>query len=427
MDHRLLPLVHRPVRAPARHDRRTSWSTSCATGAGVELLDGDESASTCRRASVLEGRPRHQHPPDRVRREPARPQRRRRGDCRDLAVPLGARRSRGWIDNFVEIHVATSLEDCEARDVKGLYAKARSARSRSSPASPTRTRRRSNPEIRIETRAAPRRSPPPKSSTWLEAAPGSALTSYLKFAVSHRSASTTARAGRLRHARFRRRLGDDVEGAGCHSESPPAFADRPHGDAGGRGTFTTSPTQALASTATRHHHATPTPRSTARPPCTRRGRRSTRKPTPPADRHLGQRDREPAVAHVVHRRPPGRDQAAHEPCSAARVEVGDRRRPPSRPCTTAAHSEPPSSGRVAPRTTIVVTVAQCPAARPSSSSMSPTTPTTGVGWMSRRATRCRTRRCRRSPGCRAHRTPRSCRRRLRRTATSPRGARGCRS
>jgi adenylylsulfate kinase len=32
---------------------------------------------------------------------------------------------RGWIDNFVEVHVATTLEDCEARDVKGLYAKAR--------------------------------------------------------------------------------------------------------------------------------------------------------------------------------------------------------------------------------------------------------------------------------------------------------------
>jgi len=32
---------------------------------------------------------------------------------------------RGWIDNFVEIHVATPLEECEARDVKGLYAKAR--------------------------------------------------------------------------------------------------------------------------------------------------------------------------------------------------------------------------------------------------------------------------------------------------------------
>jgi adenylylsulfate kinase len=32
---------------------------------------------------------------------------------------------RGWIENFVEIHVATTLEECEARDVKGLYAKAR--------------------------------------------------------------------------------------------------------------------------------------------------------------------------------------------------------------------------------------------------------------------------------------------------------------
>jgi adenylyl-sulfate kinase len=32
---------------------------------------------------------------------------------------------RRWIDEFVEIHVATTLEECEARDVKGLYAKAR--------------------------------------------------------------------------------------------------------------------------------------------------------------------------------------------------------------------------------------------------------------------------------------------------------------
>lgn len=29
-------------------------------------------------------------------------------------------------DKFIEIHVATPLEECEARDVKGLYAKARS-------------------------------------------------------------------------------------------------------------------------------------------------------------------------------------------------------------------------------------------------------------------------------------------------------------
>jgi adenylylsulfate kinase len=32
---------------------------------------------------------------------------------------------RSWIEHFVEIHVATTLEVCEARDVKGLYAKAR--------------------------------------------------------------------------------------------------------------------------------------------------------------------------------------------------------------------------------------------------------------------------------------------------------------
>jgi len=32
---------------------------------------------------------------------------------------------RAMTNDFVEIHVATSLEECEARDVKGLYAKAR--------------------------------------------------------------------------------------------------------------------------------------------------------------------------------------------------------------------------------------------------------------------------------------------------------------
>jgi adenylylsulfate kinase len=32
---------------------------------------------------------------------------------------------RSYMDDFVEIYVATSLEDCEARDVKGLYQRAR--------------------------------------------------------------------------------------------------------------------------------------------------------------------------------------------------------------------------------------------------------------------------------------------------------------
>jgi adenylyl-sulfate kinase len=38
---------------------------------------------------------------------------------------VGRDEVRSWTQNFVEVYVATSLEVCEARDVKGLYAKAR--------------------------------------------------------------------------------------------------------------------------------------------------------------------------------------------------------------------------------------------------------------------------------------------------------------
>ena len=58
---------------------------------------------------------------------------------------------RDWIDHFVEIHVATSLDECEARDVKGLYAKARAGEipeftGVSDPYEPP-----LDPEIRVET------------------------------------------------------------------------------------------------------------------------------------------------------------------------------------------------------------------------------------------------------------------------------------
>ena len=33
---------------------------------------------------------------------------------------------RGLCKNFIEVHVSTSIEECERRDIKGLYAKARS-------------------------------------------------------------------------------------------------------------------------------------------------------------------------------------------------------------------------------------------------------------------------------------------------------------
>src|SRR5690349_3264206 len=76
---------------------------------------------------------------------------------------------RGWMTNFIEIHVATSLEDCEARDVKGLYAKARAGEipeftGVSDPYEPP-----LDPEIRLETAG---RSPSESAAevvAWLEA------------------------------------------------------------------------------------------------------------------------------------------------------------------------------------------------------------------------------------------------------------------
>ena len=74
---------------------------------------------------------------------------------------------RGWIDNFVEIHVATSLADCEARDVKGLYAKARAGEipeftGVSDPYEPP-----LNPEIFIETAGKTPEESAAEVITWL--------------------------------------------------------------------------------------------------------------------------------------------------------------------------------------------------------------------------------------------------------------------
>jgi adenylylsulfate kinase len=58
---------------------------------------------------------------------------------------------RSWIDNFIEIYVATPFEVCEDRDVKGLYAKARAGdipqfTGLDDPYEPP-----LNPEIRVDT------------------------------------------------------------------------------------------------------------------------------------------------------------------------------------------------------------------------------------------------------------------------------------
>jgi len=75
---------------------------------------------------------------------------------------------RGWVEHFVEIHVATPVEECEARDVKGLYARARAGEipeftGVTDPYEPP-----VDPEIRLETTG---RTPPESAAAvlgWLE-------------------------------------------------------------------------------------------------------------------------------------------------------------------------------------------------------------------------------------------------------------------
>lgn len=76
---------------------------------------------------------------------------------------------RSWIDNFVEVYVATSLADCEARDVKGLYAKARAGEipeftGVSDPYEPPRA-----PELRIETAGESPAASAARVMVWLQA------------------------------------------------------------------------------------------------------------------------------------------------------------------------------------------------------------------------------------------------------------------
>ena len=72
------------------------------------------------------------------------------------------------ITNFIEIHVATSLEDCETRDVKGLYAKARTGEipeftGVSDPYEPP-----LHPEITLETAGHTPEESAAEVVTWLE-------------------------------------------------------------------------------------------------------------------------------------------------------------------------------------------------------------------------------------------------------------------
>ena len=68
-------------------------------------------------------------------------------------------------DKFIEIHVATSLEECEARDTKGLYAKARSGEIKEFTGISDPYEAPTNPEITIQTEGAARPTSRPTRSS----------------------------------------------------------------------------------------------------------------------------------------------------------------------------------------------------------------------------------------------------------------------
>ena len=141
---------------PRRRERTTR---------SISVLDGDEVRRLL--SSDLgfdKGGRENERATDRLRREPGRPARRGRGLRADRPVrrdPAG-RPYPGWSQvgaHFVLVHVATPLEVCEARDVKGLYARARPAGCRRSPASATPTRSRTTPTSPSTPRSSPRTRP----------------------------------------------------------------------------------------------------------------------------------------------------------------------------------------------------------------------------------------------------------------------------
>ena len=104
----------------------------CAGRAGqpAYLLDGDNLRHGLNGdLGFVAGGPRRERPPHRPRRAAARRRRRRRDRVAGLPVRgRPRRRARADVEAelpFVEVWVSTPLEECERRDPKGLYARAR--------------------------------------------------------------------------------------------------------------------------------------------------------------------------------------------------------------------------------------------------------------------------------------------------------------
>ena len=125
-------------------------------GRPVTLLDGDlVRKHLSSELGFSQGAPRHQHPAHRLRRVRDHQERRHRHLRADRALrPRPARKVREMIEpfgGFLEVHVATSLEVCEGRDRKGLYAKARAGIIKEFTGISDPYEAPENPEMRIDT------------------------------------------------------------------------------------------------------------------------------------------------------------------------------------------------------------------------------------------------------------------------------------
>ena len=194
--------IARLVGAGARGARRCSSTSSTATSCASisRRASASRRRTATRTSSASAGSPRGSPAP-----APRSSSRRSRRTRRH------ARSARALVEEhapFVEVHVATSLEECARRDPKGLYAKALRRRDRaSSPASPTRTRSRRTRSCGSRPRAARRtsRRRPCSPARGARAHPGRSRHERRRVAADALAPRRARGRGDPHHARGRRR------------------------------------------------------------------------------------------------------------------------------------------------------------------------------------------------------------------------------
>ena len=383
----VLPLVHRILRCRQEHDRerrRRRAPQPRAPGRAARRRRGPRAPLS--RPHLLQGRPRHQHPPDRLGREGPGPQWRRRDHGRDLPVPGDPRCSEGGdpeLRRGVRRHAARRVRGPRRQ---GPLQKARAGEipeftGVSDPYEPPLA-----PEIHVSTTDRSVAASAAQVLSWLEekgwvrAGPAPRDPELAAPASARLGTRLRARAGsrRARHSRLHRR-GSTSNAPSATRRSPPASPITETGTPARPARATTASTRA-GSTESTTRDADSEKQASASPT-------ATRKPVVAGDRHLRERRRRHhRRSSRAPRRPSGRRRApATSVVQRPRdVEVGDGR------CTATpvVHRRPLGAAelraRSSPRSDDAVAGPQrgAAAARTSSSSSRPMTPTTGVGSMS---------------------------------------------